>query len=68
MRASIDYRRTRPRTVTLTMPLSEFREHVEWLEEMAPRDGCTKDWRAQLDWIDPPPDDVCVQLERESPA
>jgi hypothetical protein len=53
MRASIDYR-ARPRTVTLTMPLSEFREHVEWLEVIDENDGCTKDWRAILDQIDPP--------------
>jgi hypothetical protein len=53
MRASIDYR-IRPRTVTLTMPLSELREHVEWLEVIDENDGCTKDWRAILDQIDPP--------------
>jgi hypothetical protein len=36
------------------MPLSELREHVEWLEVIDENDGCTKDWRAILDQIDPP--------------
>lgn len=39
--------------VALEMQLSEFREHVEWLEELRPEDGCTKDWRRQLDELDP---------------
>jgi hypothetical protein len=56
MRASIDYR-VRPRTVTLTMRLDEFRDHVRWLEVIDPGDGCTKDWRAELDRIDPPSTD-----------
>jgi hypothetical protein len=41
-------------TVTLTLTMSEFREHVEWLEEIADGDGCTKDWRASLNEVDPP--------------
>lgn len=56
MRASIDYR-GRPRMVTLTMPLTEFRETVEWLEAMDSQDGATREWRAELDRIDPPEDE-----------
>lgn len=47
-----DYR-YRPPVVTLEMTLAEFREHVEWLEELASHDGCTRDWRATLDRIAP---------------
>lgn len=43
-------------TVTWTMRLSEFREHVEWLETIDPDDGATKDLRAALDRLDPPAD------------
>jgi hypothetical protein len=62
MIARRDYRADR---VTLAMARAEFREHVEWLEGMAPQDGCTRDWRAELDRIDPPEteeeDDVPAQ-------
>lgn len=54
MRAALD---GRARVVTLTMSLGEFREHVEWLELLSPHDGCTHDWRAALDHIDPPDDE-----------
>lgn len=53
MRAQMD-RRVRPPRVVLTMTLEEFREHVEWLETIAAGDGCTKDWRDELDNVDPP--------------
>jgi hypothetical protein len=43
--------------VRLEMSLAEFREHVEWLEMIDPDDGCTIDWRAELDRIDPPDSD-----------
>lgn len=39
--------------VVWRLPLSEFREHVEWLEGIRPRDGATRDLRAALDRIDP---------------
>ena len=54
MISRIDYR-TRPRTVTLTMTLAEFREHVEWLLELAPSDGATRAWDDELNRIDPAP-------------
>lgn len=53
MRAVMNHR-SRPAAVVLTMTLEEFREMVEWLEELSPHDGCTKDWRAALDQVDPP--------------
>lgn len=40
--------------VVIKMSLVEFREHVEWLEMIAPHDGATQDWRKDLDRIDPP--------------
>jgi hypothetical protein len=56
---TIDYRTSymREARVTLTMPLREFREHVEWLEEMARDDLATKVWRAELDRLDSPGSD-----------
>lgn len=39
--------------VTLSMTLVEFRQTVEWLEGLDPYDGATKDWRKELDRIDP---------------
>jgi hypothetical protein len=56
MFATRDYRAYRT-PITLHMSLSEFREHVEWLEAMAFFDVCTRDWRAELDRIDPPEQD-----------
>lgn len=52
MIASADYRHWYPGSgpkITLTMTADEFREHVEFLETVAPHDGCTRDWRKQLD-------------------
>lgn len=40
-------------TVRLEMTQDEFREHVEWLEMIQPRDGCTRDFRAQYDRLFP---------------
>lgn len=48
-----DYR-DRPNTVTVKMTLQDFREYVEWFENVAPTDGATRDWREWLDEIDPP--------------
>jgi hypothetical protein len=53
MIATID-RRNHWRPVSLEMSEEEFREMVEWLEGIAPQDGCTKDWRGQLDRLFPP--------------
>jgi hypothetical protein len=44
--------------VTVEMTLTEFRETVEWLEMIDPHDGATRDWRAELDRIDPPETDA----------
>lgn len=49
-----DYRRRRGFDIEIKMTLDEFRETVEWLEGVDPRDGATKDWRAWLDTVDPP--------------
>ena len=46
-------RRDRWTPVHLRMTEDEFRETVEWLEGLAPEDGATKDWRAQLDRLFP---------------
>jgi hypothetical protein len=46
--------RSRTAEVLIGMTLGEFRETVEWLESLAPADGCTRDWRKWLDEIDPP--------------
>ena len=57
MRATIDHRgwnRYHGGLVKIEMGLDEFRETVEWLEMIDPNDGCTHDWRAQLDRLDPP--------------
>lgn len=48
------YFNRRPYDVEIRMSLDEFRETVEWLEAISPHDGATRDWRAELDRIDPP--------------
>lgn len=47
-------RRRRPFVVNIQMTLDEFRETVEWLEMIDWGDGATKEWRKELDSIDPP--------------
>lgn len=54
MRVERYYFNRRPRDVEIRMSLDEFRETVEWLETICPQDGATRDWRAELDRIDPP--------------
>lgn len=57
MTGHVEYRRHYPRvSVHLEMLADEFREMVEWLEELAPRDGCTRDWRELHDRLFPPED------------
>lgn len=51
MIASYDYRR---RIARLEMTQGEFRDTVEWLEEIAPTDLCTRQWRTQYDDLFPP--------------
>jgi hypothetical protein len=46
-------RRERSKEITITMPLDEFRETVEWLEMIDPHDLCTHNWRVELDRVDP---------------
>lgn len=53
-----DHRRHGGGEIVLTMLVAEFREHVEWLEDLAPRDGATKDWRELLDELVPPDHEI----------
>jgi hypothetical protein len=55
MRVRQDFRRGRGGEghIVIEMSLDEFREHVEWLEALSPTDGCTADFRAELDRVDP---------------
>lgn len=50
MIATIDHRRRPP----IVMTRDEFRETVEWLEVVDPSDAATREWRKELDRIDPP--------------
>lgn len=52
MRFRVDHRRGT--TVSIEMTEDEFAETVEWLELVAPDDGCAREWRAQLDLLCPP--------------